>query len=207
MQRNEQHKSAYQPDPTIIACHDAIIACLKERRAVVWSRVNTLIKGATRSLREGIARLRSIPGIGPIVAITLVAETDGFALFDNKRQVASYAGLDVRQSQSGKHAGRSRISKRGNWRVRKALYMAALSAARYNEVLKEWYVGIKQRTQTPKVAIVGVMRKLLTLAFTLWKNETDFDPKFEQKRRQSIERERTRTKEATCEQVAISFAS
>ena len=73
-----------------------------------------------------------MPGIGLTTAIVVVAETNGFVLIENERQLASYAGLDVVQRQSGLSAQATRISRRGNVHLRQALYLPAVSSLRYN---------------------------------------------------------------------------
>lgn len=66
--------------------------------------------------------------------VTVIAETNGFALIKNQRQLVSYAGYDVVENQSGKRAGKTKISKKGNSHIRRILHMPALNAVRY-EVL------------------------------------------------------------------------
>ncbi|WP_162550324.1 transposase [Hymenobacter nivis] len=69
--------------------------------------------------------LTSIPGVGLTTAIVVVAKTNGFVLVENERQLASYAGLDMVQHQSGLSARAMRISRWGNVRLRTALYLPA----------------------------------------------------------------------------------
>lgn len=83
-------------------------------------------------LARKLAHLTSVLGIGLTTAIVVVAETNGFVLMEDERQLASYAGLDVVQRQSGLSAGATRISRRGNVRLRTALYLPAVSSLRFN---------------------------------------------------------------------------
>ena len=85
---------------------------------------------AEPELARKLAHLTSVPGIGLTTATVVVAETNGFGLMENERQLASYAGLDVVQRQSGLSAGATRISRRGNVRLRTALYLPAVSSLR-----------------------------------------------------------------------------
>jgi len=91
----------------------------------------------------------SIPGIGLTTAIVVVAETSGFVLVENERQLASYAGLDVVQRQSGLSAHATRISKRGNVRLRTALYLPALSSLRHNPRQMAFYARLRTRASIP----------------------------------------------------------
>ena len=120
-------------------------------------------------------RIATIPGIGGQTALILLAETNGFAHFANARQLASFAGLDVVQRQSGTSVhGRARLSKRGNTHLRAALYMPALTACRHNAQQKAFYERLRTRHPTGKAALCAVMRKLLLLAFSLHQSKEDY---------------------------------
>lgn len=88
----------------------------------------------------------------------------------------SYAGMDVTQNESGKYKGKTRISKRGNTRIRQALYMPSLSATTANEPIKELYQRINERNpDTKRKGVVAGMRKLLILTYTLWKKDEEYN--------------------------------
>lgn len=106
----------------------------------------------------------------------MIAETNGFASITSSKQLASYSGLDVVMNQSGQYYGRTKISKKGNRHIRSALYLPAMSAVRYNIRLKQFYENVMQKHKCGKVGIVAVARKMLILIYTLWKNETIYDP-------------------------------
>jgi len=90
-----------------------------------------LVKGDT-AVKKSVELISSITGIGTLTAVTVLAETNGFELIRNKRQLTSYAGLDVREKLSGTSVkGKPRISKKGNRHLRKAMHMPALTAIRY----------------------------------------------------------------------------
>jgi len=133
-----------------------------------------------KELKEKIRKVTTIPGLGFITAVILACETNGFVLFDNIRQVVSYAGLDVTFNQSGKYNGKTRISKKGNSRIRQALYMPGLSACRFNPQIKELYERIcLKNPDIKRKGIVAGMRKLLILAYTLWKNDEEYNPDYQ----------------------------
>lgn len=78
--------------------------------------------------------------------------------------------------QSGKYKGKTRISKRGNTRIRQALYMPSLSATRANDPIKELYQRINERNPgTKRKGVVAGMRKLLILTYTLWKKDEEYN--------------------------------
>jgi len=124
-----------------------------------------------KTLKTRIKYLLSIPGVGLLTAATIVAETNGFATFENIKQVISYAGLDVRIVESGKWKGKSKISKRGNSHIRKALFMPSLSKIKHNQETKQFYERLKEKKAVGMIAVVAVERKLLGLMFSLWKKE------------------------------------
>lgn len=77
--------------------------------------------------------LRSVPGVGPIIALTVLAEADDLRRFRHERQFLKFRGLDLATSQSGAYRGRTQLSKRGNSRLRAALWMAARRATHMQE--------------------------------------------------------------------------
>jgi len=115
--------------------------------------------------------LLSIPGVRLLTAATIVAETNGFAAFESIKQLTSYAGLDVRIAESGKWKGKSKISKRGNSHIRKALFMPSLSKITHDKATKQFFERIKTKKGIGMVATVAVERKLLGLMFSLWKKQ------------------------------------
>jgi transposase len=128
-------------------------------------------------ITEQVKLLCSIPGIGELSAVTILGETNGFELIRNKKQLTSYAGLDVKEKQSGTSVkGKPKISKKGNRHVRKAMHLPALSAIRHDERYRNLYARLVARDGIKMKAIVAVQRKLLELTFTLFKNQKSYNP-------------------------------
>jgi transposase len=109
-----------------------------------------------------VAILREIKGIGPAVSLTLLAALPELGTL-SRQQIAALAGLAPFNRQSGRRQGRPTIAG-GRSGVRSMLYMAALSAARYNLALKAFSDRLKAKGKRPKVRLVAVARKLLTIA-------------------------------------------
>ena len=124
----------------------------------------------------------SAPGISFITAITVVAETSGFALINSGKQLTSYAGYDVVLRDSGNFNGQTRISKKGNKHIRAVLHMPSMAAIRFNPTMKVFYQRLKPKKVKPIVALVAVQRKMLILMYTLWTNEENYDGEYEQKK-------------------------
>lgn len=128
------------------------------------------------SLKEDCDLLETIPGIGERTATVLLAEIVHLRHYKHARQAAAYAGLSPRLEDSGTSLKRSRLSKTGNSRVRKALFMPAINASRYNPLLRQFSERLSRRGKTKMVIIGAVMRKLLHLAFGVLKTRKPFDP-------------------------------
>lgn len=123
--------------------------------------------------------LMSIPGIGEITAIKILAEIRSLEEFDNARQVAAYAGLSPRQHRSGSSVrGQTRLSKAGNIHLRTALYFPAIVACRHNPLLRVFAERLRARSKGKMVVVGAVMRKLLCLAYGVLKSGIPFDPHY-----------------------------
>jgi transposase len=114
--------------------------------------------------------LRSVPGIGPIVARTLLAELPELGQLD-RRAIAALVGVAPFNRDSGRWRGRRQIWG-GRRSIRAALYMAALVAARRNRLLADFYRRLRDLGKPAKVALVAVMRKLLTILNAMVKHQS-----------------------------------
>lgn len=135
-----------------------------------------------RELREKVNYLTSIPGLSFISVVTVVAETSGFSLFTNGKQLVSYSGYDVVLRESGNYKGKTKISKKGNKYIRAVLHMPSMAVIRTNPTLKPFYQRLKPAKAKPLIALVAVQRKLLIMMFSLWKNNQYYDPEYEIKK-------------------------
>lgn len=123
--------------------------------------------------------LLTIKGVGIKTVATIVSETLGFRNIRNVKQLASYVGYDVVRRKSGTSVmGKTRISKKGNRYIRKALYFPAMVACRYNENFKNSYLRIIKKSPSKMVGQVAVQRKLLILLYTLWRKNEVFDQNY-----------------------------
>lgn len=120
--------------------------------------------------RERDALLRSVPGVGPVLATTLLAELPQLGTL-TRQQVAALAGVAPLNRDSGTRRG-IRTVWGGRARVRGALYMAALVATRYNPVIRAFYARLCAAGKPKKVALTACMRKLLTILNALLAHHT-----------------------------------
>jgi transposase len=131
-------------------------------------------------IKQRMDKVCSIKGVGLISAATIVAEANGFVLFKNKAQLVSFAGYDVVENKSGTSIeSKTKISKRGNHRIRKALHFPALVAVKHETQFKNLYDRVFGASKIKMKAYVAVQRKLLVLIYTLYKNNAVFNANFE----------------------------
>ncbi len=148
------------------------IALIDLQEKEIREEIAILIK-EDQTLVEKMKMVSSIPGIGNLTAVTIIAETNGFELIKNKRQLVSYAGLDVREKISGTSVkSKPRISKRGNRNLRKVMHFPALAAIRTDERFRDIFLRLVSKHGIKMKAIVAIQRKLLELTFILWKNNS-----------------------------------
>jgi transposase len=180
MAKNHLHaeKAEAEPNDTSVKRINKHILFLDKQEKEVKDEIAVLTKKDQR-ISHSVEVLTSAPGIGLLTAVTVLAETNGFELIRNKRQLASYAGLDVREKQSGTSVkGKPKISKRGNRYLRKAMHLPALAAIRSNEQFKGVFARLVARHGIKMKAAVAVQRKLLELMYTLYKTNTPYDKDF-----------------------------
>lgn len=120
--------------------------------------------------RENEDLLRTVPGIGPVISRTLLAELPELGQL-NRKQIAALVGIAPLNRDSGTLRGRRTIWG-GRASVRAVLYMAALVASRRNAVIRAFYKRLRNAGKAPKVALVACMRKLLTILNAMIKHRT-----------------------------------
>jgi transposase len=119
--------------------------------------------------------LSSVPGIGPVTARTLIADLPELGRLSPK-QIAALAGLAPYTQQSGKWRGKA-FTGGGRTTVRSILFLAAMAASRYNPVLKVFRERLRAAGKPPKVAIIAVARKLLTILNAIIRENNTWQPK------------------------------
>ena len=133
-------------------------------------------RAATRD--EVCMRMMTVPGVGPIAALTFKAAVDDPARFKRSRTVVAHFGLTPRRYQSGEHDNPGRISKAGDRDVRATLYAAAnalLMRTMAGSQIKSWGMRL-MRTKGRRRAVVAVARKLAVLLHRMWTDGTEFRP-------------------------------
>jgi transposase len=177
--RNQRHALQQWPIivDTVIAHFDAIEAELDGRLAQLEADIGTLLRDGTWAESAGL--LQSIPGIGPVTTAWLLVATMNFQLCATPATAVAFAGLAPLQHESGTSIrGRPHLPRGGHARLRRALYLASLSAARHNPSLKAFYDRLRAAGKPTRLARCATARKLLHIAWAVVTKRQRFDPAY-----------------------------
>ena len=175
--KNQLHaeQSEAEPNKNSVSRVKKQIAFLDKQEQEIKADITALIK-QDEPLKQKVELISSIPGVGNLTAVTVLAETNGFELIRSKKQLTSYAGLDVREKQSGTSVkGKPRISKKGNKFLRKSLHLPALAAIRHDQRYKAVFARLVSKHGIKMKAAVAVQRKLLELIYIIFKSGKKYD--------------------------------
>ncbi len=153
-----------------------VIRSLKKMAALLEGQVKGNLKAISVSIAYNeeiagrVANITAIKGVGELTVAVILAETNGFELFKNISQLVSYAGYDVIENQSGTHTGKTKISKKRNSRIRRAMHMPALNMVRCDiKIFRDLYESTLEKHGIKMKSFVAIQKKLLCLIYTLWK--------------------------------------
>lgn len=157
------------------------LATYLEQHRAVWRQAGEQVAALDALLRTQQApfapvlrRLQTVPGVGPIVAATLVAVLSDVTRFPDAKHVASYAGLVPSTDQSADRDRHGRITRRGSAELRAMLCEAAHHAARPTHPLNPYFAALCAR-RGYKMAVVAVAHRLGRILFALWRHQEEFD--------------------------------
>jgi transposase len=181
--KNQLHaiENSYNPPSSSIERYKELIDFLEDQIKSIEKEIIHLIK-QDEILNAKIQKITSTPGLGIATVACVVAETNGFAAITSIKQLQSFAGYDVQLRESGKWKGKTRISKKGNSYIRQALYFPAYTIVKHSSHYKAFYDRLYNNKEKSLIAATAVQRKLLGLIYTLWKNDTYFDPNYAQQK-------------------------
>jgi len=190
MVKNQLHAEQAEayPNPSSVERIKKRIQFLNKQENDIKAEIAALVK-SDQEVSRSVEMTSSVTGVGLLTCATVLAETNGFELIRNKKQLTSYAGLDVREKQSGTSVkGKPRISKKGNKYLRKAMHLPALAAIRHDERFKAIYARLVSKHGIKMKAAVAVQRKLLELIYIIYKTNLPYDKKYLQKNQLAEER-------------------
>jgi transposase len=184
--KNQIHAeiSESEPNKNSIKRLQARLALLNKQEKEIKQEIDLRIE-KNKALKDRVQIITSIPGVGQLTAAIVLAETNGFELIRKKKQLTSYAGLDVKEKQSGTSIkGKPKISKKGNRHLRKAMHLPALCAIKREDRYKDTFARLVAKHGIKMKAVVAIQRKLLELIYVLDKNHTTYDKGYEKKERE-----------------------
>jgi transposase len=182
-QLHAENTEAFPNKNTIKRCQEHI-KFLNKQEAQIKKEIEQI---KDQEINSKIEKITTIPGIGVLTATIILAETNGFELIKNKKQLTSYAGLDIKEKQSGTSVnGKPKITKKGNRSIRKAMHLPALAAIKHDENYKGIYARIVSKSGIKMKGVVAVQRKLLELVYVIYKNDTTYDNEYEKKKREQL---------------------
>ena len=183
MIKNQLHAEMHSGDPikTTVRRITNRIKYIDKQIDSVEKELENLVSG-DEFISEKVKNIITIPGIAFLTAVTVISETQGFSNITSVKQLNSYAGYDVRLRESGKWKGKTRISKKGNSHIRRALYMPSLSTIQYSITYRTFYKRLYEKKGNGLIASTAVQRKMLGLIYTLWKNDTQYIEQYELKK-------------------------
>jgi transposase len=152
----------------------ATIRGLKRALAELEQQLRETVKNSPAQ-QQKVALLRQVPGIGEHLAHTIVAEVPELGKL-GRREIAALIGVAPYAHESGKFKGR-RMIWGGRRAVRNTLYMAMLSASRYNPLLAPFYRRLVERGKSKKLAYIACARKLLVILNAMFRDHTQWNPK------------------------------
>jgi len=176
---NQRHALEQWPlaVPSVLAHLTTQIATLDAQIEAVTAEIAAVLQASDWC--EAARLLQSIPGIGIITTAWLLVTTVNFTLAGSADTLTAYAGLAPMPHESGTSVrGRATIGHSGNRQLRTALFLATLSAARYNPTIKVFYDRLRAAGKPAKVARCAAARKLLHLAWAVVTKGQPFDPAY-----------------------------
>ena len=175
MKTQEQNRLDVSLDKGATKSIKSMIALIKKQQSQIEDEIKVVVK-QNDELNQQVKLLISIDGIADKTAWAILAGLGDISFFENAKQVTSYAGLNPKIEDSGTSVHRTSLSKMGDKRLRKSLFMPALVAIRYNLLMIDLYERLLKQGKPKKVALCAVMRKLLVIAYGVLKSGKPFDP-------------------------------
>lgn len=154
------------------------IKFLEKKIAEIEKKIITHLK-SNKEIEDQVQNVLTVTGIGIVTLAILLAETNGFLLFKSTRQLVSFSGYDVVENQSGRHRGKTKISKKGNSHIRRSLFFPAFTAVSHKcKPFLDLYNRTFEKHKIKMKSYVAVQKKLLVIVYTIWKKNVCFTEQF-----------------------------
>lgn len=170
MEENRLEVSDAVVQPSIRVVIAALDAQIDETKRAINDHIDN-----DPGLKKNRELLESIPGIAGVLSSTMLAYLGDMSRFSSSKALVAWVGLNPMRQESGEWKGKSRISKMGNSAMRKALYMPAIVAMKWNPAVSALKKRLDAGKKTGKVVVCAAMKKLLQLAYGVLKSGRPFD--------------------------------
>jgi len=167
-----EHTSSDASLHTFLQTHHTLWRCAHEQVALL----ERSLREQQSHFQEDLTRLQTVPGVGPIVALTVIAAFSDVQRFPTAKHAASYAGLVTSTYDSGERIQHGRITRRGSSELRSMLCEAAHHAGRSNSPFYPYFIGLCVR-RGYKMAVVAVAHRLCRILYAMLRHGTTFNPK------------------------------
>lgn len=183
MQTQEKNRLEGPGVSEVAASIESTLAFLGEQIEEIDEQLRQLVDDDP-TLRGRRELLETIPGVGERLAMTLLGEIPNICEFRSAKALTAFVGLCPREFRSGTSVSASWLSRRGNARVRRMLYMPAVVAMRFNPILRDMAAKLRAAGKRGKQIVAAIMRRLLVIAFGVLRSNRPFDPEYGCGRRQ-----------------------
>lgn len=174
LKSQESNRGRQCPDPQTRQFIAEMLMAINKQLKTVNSELEKCLDQQAK-VNPSIDVIRSVPGVGPVMTATLVAELPELGSL-SRSKIAKLAGVAPMIKQSGKSEGKRR-ARGGRGNVRRVLYMATLAGTQKNPVIRRSYVKLLAKGKPKKLALVACMRKLLTILNDMVRHEAAWDEK------------------------------
>lgn len=151
-----------------------MIKNLEEEATKLFNKIEALVL-KDESMERKHKALLSIPAIGNKSALYLISFFIKYPLA-NAKELTALIGMDPVIKDSGTYQGKQRISKHGGQQLRTALFFPTLASLRWNDRIIEFYTRLTSQAKSKKLAVIAAMRKLILMAFSIFKSEQNYQP-------------------------------
>ena len=192
--RQVGNKLSFSVEDILRAAHNSIATVSPAKEVILQGKIATLLHlqerleeltklltdfcQATRD--EDWKILRSIKGVGPKTAVPFLAEMGSIENFSSHKKLIAFAGMDPSVCQSGKFIGESKLSKRGNRHLRRAIYLMTAAVVSKNAFFKAYFLRRKREGLIPQKALLATAHKLIRVIFAMLSHRTYFQEKMAQ---------------------------
>ena len=169
-----QLESTSKTNKSLLRIIHRMIKTLEDESIKLFSKIEALVLKDETMKRKHEALL-TIPAIGNKSALYLISFFIKYPLA-NAKELTALIGLDPVMRNSGTYRGKQRISKHGGQQLRNALFFPTLASLRWNDRVIEFYTRLTSQAKSKKLAVIAAMRKLILMAFSIFKSEQCYQP-------------------------------